>query len=214
MGTALRLVSVLVASAAAAAAFPMQPSVPPGDVPRGRPATLSDLTAADLALASSGCGIDRWDVKTGSDADRYKVRYNSPVATSIYALRGRSTPASLPAHNRVATTETSVFVISGTLTQYRVEGDSDIHAVVKDASGRSMIVELPAPACVAHTQPFKTQITSARQAFVTRNPASTTWRYVRRAIKVRGIGFWDNPNGVGAAPNGIELHPVLGVSFP
>jgi hypothetical protein len=40
-------------------------------------------------------------------------------------------------------------------------------------------------------------------------------RNPRRAIRVRGIGFFDYRNGQdGAAPNGIELHPVLGLGFP
>jgi hypothetical protein len=34
-------------------------------------------------------------------------------------------------------------------------------------------------------------------------------------VTVRGIGYFDPPHGqAGAAPNGIELHPVVAISFP
>jgi hypothetical protein len=34
-------------------------------------------------------------------------------------------------------------------------------------------------------------------------------------IRVNGVGFFDRPHGqAGAAPNNLELHPVLEIQFP
>jgi hypothetical protein len=37
---------------------------------------------------------------------------------------------------------------------------------------------------------------------------------VSAKVRVTGVGFFDKIHGqTGAAPNGIELHPVLGIEF-
>ena len=37
----------------------------------------------------------------------------------------------------------------------------------------------------------------------------------RPLVRITGVGFFDYLHGQrGVAPNGIELHPVLGVEFP
>jgi len=37
----------------------------------------------------------------------------------------------------------------------------------------------------------------------------------RPLVRITGVGFFDYIHGQhGVAPNGIELHPVLGVAFP
>jgi hypothetical protein len=82
------------------------------------------------------------------------------------------------------------------------EADSDRHIVVSDGS-RTMVVEIPDPACVGNS-PWKTLISNARQAFTGQTGTVT----------VRGVGFFDKIHGqTGIAPNGIELHPVLGICF-
>jgi hypothetical protein len=40
------------------------------------------------------------------------------------------------------------------------------------------------------------------------------WHYVNQTISIRGLGFFDEEHGVtGAAPNDIELHPVIWIRF-
>jgi hypothetical protein len=42
-----------------------------------------------------------------------------------------------------------------------------------------------------------------------------TMKNPHRAIPVRGIGFFDRLHEqIGVAPNGLELHPMLGLGFP
>src|SRR5215475_1861882 len=86
------------------------------------------------------CGVERWSVKTGTDADSGKVNLNSSSSTAITTLRALPAPSPIPANNRVSPTETTQWVINGTLTQYKLETDSDYHLVLSDASGNTMIV--------------------------------------------------------------------------
>src|SRR4030081_2190876 len=76
------------------------------------------------------CGVERWSVKTGTDADVGTVNLTSTTSTTIAALRALTAPGTLPAANRVQPTESTVFVVNATLTQYKSESDSDYHLVI------------------------------------------------------------------------------------
>jgi hypothetical protein len=176
-------------------------------------APAADLTYRDLVMAANGCGSERWAVKTGSDADRNSVS-TVQHQTTIAALRSLTKPSSLPSDRRISPTELREFVIAGTLTEYKSETDSDIHLIIADGSGHTVIGEIPSTGCVVAAR-FKTEIARVRQAFLARFPASSSFRSTHTAIRVRGIGFFDYAHRqTGAAPNGIELHPVLGLGFP
>jgi len=167
-------------------------------------------------VAATGCGVERWPVKTGTDADRYKVKTGTTIETTISYLRSRPKPSSYPNNNRIVPVElTRYHVSSATLTQYKIEADGDIHLVVKDSAGRSMIAEAPNPSCVGGTSPFRTKITTVRTIFQNALHPTTSWKYVQRAVRLDGIGFLDELHGqTGVAPNGIELHPLLGFAIP
>ena len=58
------------------------------------------------------------------------------------------------------------------------------------------------------------KIAAVRTAFSQDYRVSTSWHYVHRTVDVRGIGFMDPVHGqTGVAPNGVELHPVIGITF-
>lgn len=165
--------------------------------------------------ASSGsCGVERWAVKTGTDADASLVNLNSPVPQTISYLDALTAPSTLPANNRVQPTETSLFVVDATLVEYKLESDSDYHLVLKDAQGNSMIAEIPDPACVGAGSPFATGIQNARSEFDARYTVTTSFQTANIPVEVRGVGFFDFNHGqTGVAPNAIELHPVLDIIF-
>ena len=183
------------------------------------------LAAAGLAVGvgpaqpslASSCGVWRWPVKTGSDADRHKVSKTVDL-TSIKHLVGLSAPSSFPDYyqkHRFRGAERHTWQITARLTQFRLEDDGDIHLVLKDSSGRHMIAEIPAPGCVARASLWKAAIKAARANFTHRYPVTTSWHYVHRKIIIRGLGFFDEIHDVtGQARNGIELHPVTRVRFP
>lgn len=167
----------------------------------------------DPALAAASCPYERGPVKEGSDSTRFKVA-TTVVSTTVNYLRGRAKPSSYPRTTRVGGAELHTYQVHAYLTQYKIEADGDIHLVLKDASGRSMIAEIPLGSCVPSASRWKSSIATARLRFVSTLHATSSWHYLHRAITLRGIGYFDPPHGqTGAAKNGLELHPVIGVSF-
>jgi hypothetical protein len=160
------------------------------------------------------CGVERWSVKTGTDPDAGLVNLNSSTSTTIAALRAIPAPSPIPSNSRVAPTETTQWVINATLTQYKLESDSDYHLVLSDASGNTMIVEIPSPTCVGAGSPFLAGITNARNEFNARFTATTSFQTANIPVQIKGVAMFDFLHGqTGVAPNGIELHPVLDVIF-
>ena len=160
------------------------------------------------------CGVERWPVKTGTDADVALVNLNSVTSTTIANLVTLPAPASLPQNNRVQPTETTVFVLNATLTEFKLETDSDYHLVLADSAGNTMIVEIPSPSCVGAGSPFTTGITNARNEFNAKFTATTSFQTANIPVQIKGVGFFDFLHGqTGVAPNGVELHPVLDVIF-
>lgn len=94
------------------------------------------------------------------------------------------------------------------------ESDSDYHLVIQDSAGRTMIVELPATNCVGAGSPFGPGISRARNQFDARFTATTSFKTTSTPVTLKGVGFWDYLHGqTGVAPNGIEVHPVLDITF-
>jgi hypothetical protein len=173
---------------------------------------MLDHSGTDLpfvpALASVSCPVERGPVKEGADADRNRV--GSDLAATIAQLRARPKPSSYPTNSRVTTSEFHIWSITGYITQYKQESDGDIHLVVKDSAGRSLIAEMPYSGCVPTSSRWRTQIASARTSFAHAYSVQTSWHYIHRLVDLHGVGYMDPPHDqTGAAPNGLELHPVI-----
>jgi hypothetical protein len=165
-------------------------------------------------LLAQSCGVERWSVKTGTDADIGKVTLSSQSANSILTMRGWTAPSPIPANNRVSPFETTVWVLNATLTEYKLESDSDYHLILSDASGNTIIAEIPLPACVGSGSPLLSGITNARTEFNARFTPTSSFKTANIPVQITGIGMFDFLHGqTGVAPNGIELHPVLDVVF-
>ena len=179
-----------------------------------RGAILFAILAAACGSAPAQCGVERWSVKTGADADNAKVALSTSTATTIASLTALPTPSVLPPNNRLQPTETTVFVVNATLTAFKLETDSDYHMVIRDSAGKTMITEIPSPACVGAGSPFATAIASARSKFDAQLQATSLPQTTSVPVQVKGVGFFDSLHGqTGVAPNGIELHPVLDIVF-
>src|SRR5699024_1228336 len=68
-----------------------------------------EATVPHAGAVTASCGVERWSVKTGTDADAAKISLASTTTTTIAFLDGLAQPASLPANNRITPTETTVF---------------------------------------------------------------------------------------------------------
>jgi hypothetical protein len=173
---------------------------------------IASLAPPDL-LAQS-CGVERWSVKTGTDADVGKINLSSSSSNTIATMRGWPAPNPIPLNNRVSPYETTVWVLNATLVQYKLEDDSDYHLVLSDASGNTLIAEIPLPACVGSSSPFLSKITTARNTFNSRYTPTGSFQTANIPVQITGVGMFDFLHGqTGVAPNGIEIHPVLSIVF-
>ena len=109
--------------------------------------------------------------------------------------------------------EFRMYRAQGILEAYRVQLDGDYHLVIRGESGKTMIVEIPDPRSVRFSSPFRNEIAQARNDFLNTFHPTRHWQKSDQRITVSGIGFWDYPHFQrGAAPNTIEIHPVLTVA--
>jgi uncharacterized protein YfaP (DUF2135 family) len=153
-------------------------------------------------------------VKIGTDSDASLVNLNSTTATTIAALQGISKPSTLPDNARIQPTETMTWVLNATLVKYAKSFDSDYHMVFSDSAGRTMIGEIPDPGCVGPGSPFAAGIAHARAQFDAMFTATNTFQNASVPVQITGVGFFDYFEGQeGIAPNGIELHPIIDITF-
>lgn len=200
--------AIITASAAAALTLATAAFAAPA---LARPAPAGPT--AGQAAASASCGYWRWPVKTGSDANRYQVDQLA-WNTSIRYLRGLNPPpyfGSYAQDHRIKWPEFHTWRLRHTyVVEVIEEDDSDLHLILRNRFGNTMIAEIPSPACVSASSLWKTRIEAARQAITSRYTVSHYyWTHIGRYAKVKGLGFFDEIHGqTGVAPNGIELHPV------
>ncbi len=173
-----------------------------------------ELTTATSASSTGSCGVERWNVKTGTDSGASSVN-TTPQSTTIASLDALPVPSGLGQNaGRLQPSEFQTFKLTNvTLSQYKLESDSDYHLVLTDGAN-TMIVEIPDPLCVGSGSPFTTQIRAARAAFDARFNATTSFQTANIAVTVTGVGFFDLLHGqTGVAPNGFELHALLSICF-
>jgi hypothetical protein len=172
-------------------------------------------TTITMSVAAPTCGVERWSIKVGTDAEANQVNLNSTTPITISDMRGWPAPSPTPPTSRVAPYEKTAWVINGTLINYKKEDDVDYHIVVKDGSGtNTVITEVPCPCC-AIGSPFEPRIDGARTAFDSRLTAQTFFQNPNIPVRITGVGFFDFLHGqTGVAPNGIELHAILDIAFP
>jgi len=161
------------------------------------------------------CGKERWPVKVGTDRDAVFVS-GHPVDTNIAKLVALPAPINpnIRRDTRYQPIETSVYRISGHLIMIKREKDKDFHLVVKDNRNRTMILEVPSVECAMGSR-FIEQIKQVRNQLNKRYHIHVRKKLViNDDITVTGIGFFDKIHGQeGVAPNGIELHPLLSITY-
>ncbi len=171
----------------------------------------------------------RWDVKTGADPDAGRVNAAKVTPTKIADLAAAPAPKAWPPPSREGPWETTIWQLDATLTAYKHENDGDYHLVLSDQQNNTMVVEIPDPTQVVKASLFIAQIQAARKAFDAKfgqqlaalaalpqapDTSAPMITHVVQRVQVTGIGFFDFSHGAtGAAPNCIELHPVLSIAF-
>jgi hypothetical protein len=172
------------------------------------------IAGITVTVASPTCGVERWSIKVGTDPEASQVDTSKATPVTISDMRSWPAPSPTPPTTRVAPYEKTVWLINGTMTVYKKEDDVDYHIVVQDGSGNTMVTEIPCPCCAVGS-PFQSMISNARQTFDSKFTATTSFLTANVPVRIKGVGFFDFVHGqTGVAPNGIEIHPILEISFP
>src|SRR6266851_3733312 len=173
-------------------------------------------TSAAFGQCITTCGTERWDIKTGCDSAADSIDLDHATDTTIGDLRGLTPPDDIRHfQGRLPGVEDQQWVVEGTLTLFKPETDKDYHLVIKD-KGKTMIAEIPKTSCVIPSSPFHDDIQATRDCFENFFNHAKSKKNLHLRVRITGIAFFDLPHSTpqtGHAPNNIEIHPVLGISF-
>lgn len=169
-------------------------------------------TPADESHREDPCGEERAVVKLGLDPEADRVSLE-PVETTIAELVALKRPAKTSEIRRASDVERTVYRVQATLVAYKVEKDSDVHVVIADQAGHTMIVEIPSSNCAAQGA-WHEQVAEVRRIAESTLRPTAKLRRVSIPVTVTGVGFFDKVHGqAGVAKSGIELHPLLAIEF-
>ncbi len=193
--------------------------------PRATPGadSVQSIGAAEIATSCGvKCGVERWAVKTLTDADADEVDL-TPVVRTPFQLRKLEEPEEKPDNGRLGDVERAVYEVHGVILGWIREADKDIHIVIASESNHAttIIAEVPSSDCRrVCLSDSRTAFDDVRQALATRlGTPPTRYKELSSPVRVRitGVGFFDQRHSTpqhGVAPNNFELHPVIAVVFP
>jgi hypothetical protein len=107
-----------------------------------------------------------------------------------------------------------VWRVTAQITEFKLEGDSDIHLVLFDANSY-LIAEMPAAQCLPKKTRDRKAIIAARKKFeASCGEPTNKWKELGAVAIISGVGFFDIPHTQKPhAVNFAELHPVTGIKF-
>jgi hypothetical protein len=159
-----------------------------------------------------GCNVRLKGLKTLSDSQRGLVSLH-PRNTTIAAINALPQPHPTP-KTRSTDFSRHVWRVSAQITEFKIEGDSDIHLVLFGEGGY-LIAEMPAATCLPKKTSDRRAIVAARKKFERSCGKPTNkWKELGAVVTISGVGFFDIPHTQKPhATNFAELHPVTGVKF-
>ncbi|GAC1574008.1 MAG: hypothetical protein NVS3B7_05710 [Candidatus Elarobacter sp.] len=207
------------------AATPISGEASPAPSATAGPTPIPEPSNQTGATCGSACGTERWHVKTMSDPQASQVN-RAVRMTTVDELIHAAVPVPpsgtlAKADNvRFAPWELQAVRIRATIVGWKTENDNDFHIVVSDLNDprETMIVEPPSPSCSsACSSGYGALYRAARDAFTQcLGQVPATFAYLQKPVvaDITGVPFFDPIHGqTGVAPNGIEIHPVISVSF-
>ncbi len=178
-------------------------------------AAFATPAGARVDVPGPQCGGPLWKLMTLSDAGKTSVKW-SPAATSIPDIGKLTAPA------KVGTTRGNAFLkqvwsLSGVIIdRYRMASNGEIVLELFDIpSSTYMNAYMPAPQCLPTSARGRAQMLATRNGFMKMCPPVTTgWQPLGARAELQGVGFF-NPvkTTLGAAKNGAELRPVVGLTI-
>ncbi len=172
------------------------------------------LTIAELNAQTVNCGgVERWDEKVLTDPLVNTVNF-TPITTTIAHLVAITTPTPSPTMPRYQPVEDSTYIVTCKITIKKAEADSDFHLVLSNGT-QTLIGEIPDPICASVAASSHAGQFQVCRNFINAHIASGNVNNVNiGTVTVTGVAFIDPPHGqTGAAPNNLELHPIINIYF-
>jgi hypothetical protein len=166
--------------------------------------------SAHTEVASSGPSVARcgsqWQLRTLSDANRGRVNMNAQN-TSVSALGARSRPGSPSSRDAF---ERQVYQVTAQIVKFRADSQGLHMLLFKDEA--YMYAFLPSSGCLPSYARGRSVMVATR-AWFNKNcgAASSSWKPLGALVRFSGVGYWGARNASGAAANGAELAPVVGM---
>ena len=178
---------------------------------------LCSVFISCYSLHAQDCGVERWKVKTLSDADTVFVNFDTIRVSSVHEQVNLNAPYG-KINSRLAS-ETAIYSIDCFIIGFAKEDDKDIHIIVEDVNtDETMVIEIVSHECsdIQNTSRYKT-IKDLNEWFnnnIGISHHSFTFLKKHKLVTITGVGFWDFMHGQkGMATNGREIHPVLSMKF-
>jgi hypothetical protein len=180
---------------------------------------LGSFVATAVLLASfsraGACGTERWPVPVAADQNAAQIAEFPRTAdiTELAAITAPKAPAARPSA-RFAPAELSAYTVSGTLRAIDKTADGDRLVIADPDQPQTVIVAIaPDPACAAGSR-FADNIMAVRNA-IERKFGPFARLTPNLPVTATGIAYFALRRGAaGAAANGIELQPLIGLAFP
>jgi hypothetical protein len=188
-------------------------------LPQARAAGADDgdapvIAALFLALA---CGSQRWPVKTLQDPAARGLHRRTPIPAQVEQLAVVTPPPRWGVRLPRQDSETRLYSVDAWIVAYKLEGDGDVHVVIRDEFGTTMVVEFAHPKCAPRSY-APGLIAHARADLLRLLPSRPTsapkWIPADRHVPVRIVAplFFDRLHGpIGEQRSGVELHPAIHV---
>jgi hypothetical protein len=162
--------------------------------------------------SEKGCNVRLKGLKTLSDRQRKLVNLH-PKDTTITAINALPQPHPTP-KTRSSAFSRHVWRVSAQITEFKLEGDSDIHLVLF-GDGGYLIAEMPAAKCLPKRARDRKAMIAVRKKFETNcGKPPRKWKQLGAVATISGVGFFDIPHTQNPhALNSAELHPVTAIKF-
>jgi hypothetical protein len=177
------------------------------------------VTTALLLLApaaAAACGTERHLVKVAADQSAVRILdfARSASVADLAAIDAPSRPDARPSA-RFTPTELTVYQAFGRLAAVEKEPNGDYRLIIADPDHPeiTMIAVAPDPACASGSR-FADNVAAVWRS-LDRKSGQFPKLTPNLPVTATGIAFFSSLRGQeGAAPNGIELAPLIGVAFP
>ena len=163
--------------------------------------------------------IYRWGVRSGSDLDAHLVQ-EKPVRTTIEELaakprpKGMETGREVSDDRRTSEIERTIYELEAVIVFYSVQMSGSYHLNLQGKSGQTIIANCVDPQFVAPGSRWAKEIAATRKDLVDKLKPGPTYTQVSHRVRIKGVGFFNRIHGMfGAAPNGLELTPVLQIEW-